>query len=143
VRLFAHDAKGGNLWENNRMKADRPERGFISFSGILALFFLVVVVFLALRLLPPYISNYQLQDAIQNLARSASYNQVSEEDLQKSVITSANGLGIALVPKQVSVRKGSESVVIAVRYSVPVDLLVRQLDLDFEPTASNTQIVVR
>ena len=122
------------------MKADQAERGFISFSGIISLLFLAAVVFLALKLLPPYISNYQLQDEIQNVARSASYSQISEEDLQKSVISKANGLGIVLLPKEVSVRKGAGSVAITARYTVVVDLLVRQVELQFEPSASNTQI---
>jgi hypothetical protein len=123
------------------MKADRRERGFISLSGIFALLVLAAIVFLALRLLPPYISNYQLQDAIQGIALNATYAQVSEEDIQKSVIKQANGYGIELHPKQVSVRKGAGTVSIMVRYTVPVDLLVRQVELDFEPSASNANII--
>ena len=123
------------------MKADRSERGFVSITGIFALLVLVGGMFLALKLLPPYISNYQLQDAVQNLALNASYSQVTEEELQKAVISKAKGIGIDLLPKQVSVRKGGSSVEITVRYSVPVDLLVRQLVLQFEPSASNVNIM--
>ena len=125
------------------MKPDRSQHGFFSISGIFALLVLGAVIFLALKLLPPYINNYQLQDALQNITLTATYSQVSEEDLQKSVISKANGIGIALRPKQVSVHKSGASVAITVRYSVPVDLLVRQLELQFEPSTSNTNIAAK
>jgi hypothetical protein len=123
------------------MKTDRPQRGFISIGGIFTLLVLVAGVFLGIKLLPPYINNYQLQDTIQDLALNSSYNQVSEEELQKSVISKANGIGIGLLPKQVSVRKEAGSVVITVKYSVPIDLLVRQVELHFEPSTSNVNIL--
>ena len=94
-----------------------------------------------MRLLPPFINNYELQDSINNIALNASYSQASEEEISKSVVTQAKADGIELMPKQILVRKGGGTVEIAVRYSVPVDLLVRQIELHFEPSASNPNIM--
>ncbi|MBI2818015.1 MAG: DUF4845 domain-containing protein [Acidobacteria bacterium] len=123
------------------MRADRSQGGFVSISGIVALVLLASMVFLGLKLLPPYISNYQLQDSIQNIALTASYTAMTEDDILKTVISRAGGYGIELGPRQVSVRKGKGTVIIVAKYTVPVDLLVRQVDLQFEPSASNQNIL--
>ena len=54
--------------------ANRSERGGGSFSMILGLVTIAAVVVLAIRLLPPYIANYQLQDYLDNTARTATYS---------------------------------------------------------------------
>ena len=117
------------------------EEGFLSFSALFWVLVLAAGVFLALRLLPPYINNYELQDSINNIALNASYSQLSEEEIMKNVVAKAKGEGIDLAPKQISILKGGGTVEIAVRYSVPVDLLVRQVVLHFEPSASNRNIM--
>ena len=91
-------------------------------------------------MLPPYISNYQLQDAIQNLSLTSTYSQITEEEIRKQVIARAAELGIELRPKQVSVKKGGGTVEIVARYDVPIDLLVKQFEIHFEPSGSNRNI---
>ena len=121
-------------------KADSSQRGFLSFSAILTLLIFAGLVFAALKLVPPYISNYELQDSIQNLALQASYSPMSEEEILKAVVSKATGYGIDLPAQQIKVQKGQGTVVIAAEYTVPVDLYVRQVQLHFEPSASNRQI---
>jgi len=124
--------------------ANQSERGFISFSVILGLAIVVVTIFSALRLLPPYIANYQFQDYIDNTARTATYNASSEADLRKEILTRARQLGITLQDRQLEVRKvRGGSVSIRITYDVPVDLIARQVVLHFEPTAGNQNIVSR
>ena len=122
------------------IQADRSQRGFLSFSAIVALAIFGSLIFLALKLVPPYVNNYQLQDSIENLARQASYSPITEEQIQKSVISSARTYGIDLPPNQVKVKKGQGTVDIAADYTIPVDLLLRQVELHFQPSASNSQI---
>lgn len=137
-RILSRAASDG---ETALMRADRSQSGFVSISGIFALVLLASLIFLGLKLLPPYISNYQLQDSIQNIALTASYTPMTEDDILKSVISRATGYGIDLGPKQVSVRKANSTVIIVAKYTVPVDLVVRRVDLQFEPSASNQNIL--
>ena len=123
--------------------ANRCERGFVSFSVILGLAILAATVFAAFRLLPPYIANYQFQDAIDNLARSATYSTITEADLRKDVLRQARDVGIQLQDKQVVVQKERSSVNIQISYEVPVDLLARQVVLKFAPAAGNRNITAR
>jgi hypothetical protein len=123
--------------------ANRSERGFLSFSAILGLAVLGAIIFAAIRLLPPYIANYQFQDAIDNLARSATYSTITEADLRKDVLRQARDVGIQLQDKQVVVQKDRTTVNIAISYEVPVDLLARQVVLKFAPSAGNRNIIAR
>ena len=126
---------------NNAAQTGCPERGFISFSVLFALLFLAALIFLAVRLSPPYLSNYRLQDAVENLAGRATYSQqMSESDIHREVIARARAFGIQLENRQVAVRKTRASVDIAVQYEVQVDLGVRQVVLRFEPSAGNRNI---
>ena len=120
------------------------ESGFMSFSGIMLILVVAAILFAAFKLLPPYIDNYRLQDSIDSLARNATYNaNVKEADLHKQVMEEARLLGILLEPNQVVVRKSGPTVNIAVRYMITVDLLVRQVDLNFEPSAGNRNIMAK
>ena len=124
--------------------AKQSERGFISFSVILGLAIVVATVFSAVKLMPPYVSNYQFQDYIDNTARSATYSSVSEADLKKEIMTRARQLGIVLQDRQLEVHKvRGGTVTIKTSYDVPVDLIARQVVLHFEPAAGNTNIVSR
>lgn len=121
--------------------ANQQERGFMSFSAILSLAALGVTFFAAVRLLPPYVANYQLQDYIRDTARTAAYNTVSAEDLKRQVIGRAGEFGISLDESRVAVHRTLEGFVgIAVTYDVPVDLAARQVVLYFEPSASSQNI---
>ena len=126
------------------MPVNRSERGFISFSALFGLALLAALAFVSIKLLPPYISNYQFQDYIENLARNATYTPVTEADLRKEIIKEARGYGIPLEDRQVAVQKVTGATVnIAVHYEVPVDLLARQVVLKFAPAAGNRNIVSR
>ncbi len=124
------------------MQRVRSERGFISFSAIIALLVTAVVIFLALKLLPPYISDYQLQDAVVNIARRGAYSNATERDIRDEVIDRAGDFGIELDDRQVAVRKRGNSVDIAVEYAVQVDLVERKVELRFEPSAGNSEFSV-
>ena len=126
------------------MPANRSERGFLSFSALFGLVLVAALIFVSIKLLPPYISNYQFQDGIDNLARTATYSPITEADLRKEVIKQGKELGIPLDDRQVAVQKVTgSSVSIVVHYEVPVDLLARQVVLKFDPAAGNRNIVSR
>ncbi len=122
----------------------RCERGFLTFSGLLLLLVVAAIIFAAVKLLPPYIDNYQLQDSMESLARTATYTQkMTEEEVRNQVLGQAKQLGIPLRADQVAVQRSGPTISISAHYDVPVDLLVRQLDLQFSPAAGNRNIMVR
>ncbi|MBI3894561.1 MAG: DUF4845 domain-containing protein [Acidobacteria bacterium] len=125
------------------MSKTHSERGFLSFSAILGLVFMAALIFVAFKLLPPYISNYQMQSEIEDLSRTATYNRMTEPEIRNAILNRADELGIPLDERQVFVSKGGGSVNIEVHYEVPVDLLVREVVLSFDPSAGNRNIATR
>lgn len=119
------------------------ERGFLTVPGIFMLLVLGAIVFVAYKLVPPYVDNYQLQDEIETIARTATYNRMTEAEIRNQVLREAQDLGIPLEERQVAVQKAGNTVNIAAEYVVPVDLLVRQLDLQFAPYAGNRNIMAK
>ena len=125
------------------MQKVRSERGSLSLSLLFSLLFLAALIFLAVKLFPPYFSDYRLQDAVENIAGRASYSQqMSESDIRKEVIGRAREFGIQLENRQVVVKKTRASVDIAVQYVVQVDLGVQEVELRFEPSAGNRNLMV-
>ncbi len=125
------------------MRKHRSERGFLSFGAIIVLLVLACGIFVAIKLLPPYINNYQLQDSINDIALRSTYSQITEEEIRKTVITGARDDGVNLLPQQVTVHKRGPTVEIAVKYSVSVDLLVSQVPLNFEPSSANKNVLAK
>jgi hypothetical protein len=147
-----HGGTGGGM--SFRKRADRfhragsraprrGEAGALTFSGILLLVVVVAILFCAFKLLPPFIDNYQLEDSMKNIARNATYNRMTEDDIRKEVMTQVRILGIPIEPSTLKVDRAGPTVNISVQYTVRVDLLARQVDLQFAPSAGNRNIMVK
>ena len=137
-----------NLASRSRHAPTRDRRhgeaGFLTFSGIMLFLVIGAILFTAFKLLPLYIDNYRLQDSFDSLARNATYSSsIKEPDLLKQVLEEARLLGIPLEPNQVVVKKAGSNVNISAHYMITVDLLVRQVDLNFAPAAGNRNIMAK
>jgi cell division protein FtsL len=139
IKLCQWQSDEGNI----PMPVNRGQHGFITFSGLLLLLVVAAILFASYKLLPPYIDNYQLQDSIENLARTATYNRLTESEIRNQVLGAAQELGIPLDERQVVVQRSGSSVNIAVQYYIPVDLLVHQMELQFAPSAGNRNIMAK
>jgi cell division protein FtsL len=125
------------------MRNENNQKGFLTFTGILMILTVVVVIFSAFKLLPPYISNYQLQDAINNITRTATYSNANDEAVRKDVMLAAHESGVKLDPAQVRVERTRDSVDINIDYSITVDMMVKPVTLHFTPSATNRLITAK
>lgn len=125
------------------MHKRNAQHGFMTFTGALMLLVIAIVIFAAFKLMPPYISNYQLQDSINNIARAATYSTANEEQIRKDVLKAAQDSGVSLDPGQVRVARSRDSVDIAVDYSVTVDMMVKPVTMHFTPSAGNRLITAK
>ncbi len=113
-------------------------------KALFALGIVAVLVFLAIKLLPPYINNYELQDSIESMARMATYaTNKTEEDIRNDVLQKGREIGIALVAENVAVKKDNVECDIDVKYTVVVPVPGYTFRLNFNPTAGNRQITAR
>jgi hypothetical protein len=99
------------------------------------------LVLAGIKIVPPFFSNYEFEDAIKTEAVQSTYSTRSEDDVREAVIKQARNYDIALTPKQVHVSRvgsfGNGSLNIEADYSVPIDLPGYSTTLEFHPSTKN------
>jgi hypothetical protein len=120
--------------------ARRGERGEGKFKAIFMLVILALAIYCAVKLLPPYIAEYQLSDKIQEQARFAIVNHSTEEQIRNNVFRTIQDLEIPARKQDIKIVSNDQVVKITVDYIVPVDLLAYHVDLHFQPTSENKSL---
>jgi hypothetical protein len=118
------------------------ERGGSKTNLVFAVAVVLALLFVALKIVPVYFAKYEIQDAIETETRFAysGYPKRSADDIREEVWRKAQDLGIPAQKDAVQVDLGNGSVAIGIQYSVPIDLLVYQFTLEFNPHADNHTI---
>jgi len=108
---------------------------------ILGFTLIVGVVYVCAELIPPYFSNYQLEDAIETEARMSTYSSKTEDAIRDTIYKKAQDLEIPMSKDHITVRRsgtmGSGYVLIEGDYLVHVDLPGYPMDLHFHPSTKN------
>lgn len=131
----------GDLTIRGRMAgARRGERGEGKFKAIFVLVIVVLGIYCAVKLLPPYIAEYQLSDKIQEQARFAIVNHSTEEQIRNNVFKTIQDLEIPARKQDIKIVSNDQVVKISVDYIVPVDLLAYHVDLHFTPSSENKSL---
>jgi hypothetical protein len=113
------------------------EQGGSKLKILIVLCVLGAVVFVAAKIVPVYFANYQFQDSVQTEVRFAvvNYPTKTADDLQNDLWKKAQELGIPTQKDAIRVAMDNHGVEIDLDYSVPIDLVVYQLNLQFHPYA--------
>ena len=113
-----------------------------SLKAIVWTMILVAFIYAAVMVLPVLINEYEFQDSLQNIARFASVNRKSNEQIKKAVLEEAQKEDLPIQAEDIKVEGNAGNVHINVDYSVTVDLKVYQWTLNFHPAASNALAVL-
>ena len=120
------------------------ESGMASFKAVAAVALLVALVFLGIKLVPPYFSNYQFQDEMNAIARIATYAEAkTEAGVRNDVLAKAKELKLPVKEEQITVVKGPYGVNIEVKYEVKVEVPGHTFNLKFNPLAGNKMITAK
>ncbi|HWF03988.1 MAG TPA: DUF4845 domain-containing protein [Candidatus Angelobacter sp.] len=109
-------------------------------KGLIGILIVVGIFYAAWNLIPPYFNNYQLQDALDDIARKNSYTQSTDEEIRKSVVKKAETEDIPLREDQVVVTRSQDGLGITVKYRIHVEMVVHPVDLDFTAASLNKRI---
>jgi Domain of unknown function (DUF4845) len=109
-------------------------------KGLIGILIVVGAFYVAWNMIPPYFNNYQLQDALDDIARKNSYTSLTDDEIKKIVVTKAEGESIKLKEDQVVVTRTRDGLGISVKYHVHVDMIVHPVDLDFVANSLNKRI---
>ncbi|MFZ0640117.1 MAG: DUF4845 domain-containing protein [Candidatus Acidiferrales bacterium] len=107
---------------------------------LLTLVIIFALVFSAIKIVPIYVANYQLQDSMQEEATYASVNRKSADQIKADLEKKLTNLGLSVDPSTIQVTSVMGNVQISLEYTIPVDLKVYQLQLHFHPQADNTSL---
>lgn len=117
------------------------ERGEGKAKAIIVTLVLAFLVYAAVKVVPPYVSEYELSDKMQETARFASVNRNSEDQIRKSIMSTIEDLQIPATLDDIKVTASGGRVTISVDYKVPIDLTVYKFDLHFTPSTANKDIL--
>ncbi len=132
--MFQMDSK-------RRRLRSHAQRGSGKFKAIAYTAIVVFAIFCAVRLLPPYIAEYQLSDKMQDQARFGVVNRYSEEQIRDVIFKEAQDLDVPIKKEQIKVLANPSLVRISLDYTVPIDLLVYKMDLHFTPSSENKSLL--
>jgi len=118
----------------------RSERGSGKVKAIIITAVLFVGVMTAIKMVPPYMAEYQLNDKIQEIARFGVVNHDTEEQLREKVFKTIEDLEIPATKDNIKITAGSSKVTIVVDYTVPLDILFYHVDLHFTPSSENKSL---
>ena len=115
----------------------RLERGEGKLKAIIIVAVIVLAIYTAVKVIPPYVNDYQLSDKMQEQARFAVVNRYTEEQIRENVYKAVKDLEIPAKREDIKVESTNSVVRISMQYTVPVDLLSYHMELHFSPSSEN------
>lgn len=115
----------------------RAERGEGKLKAVLIIVVVLLVIYSAVKIIPAYVSDYQLADKMQEQARFAVVNRYTEEQIRDNVFKTVQELDIPAKRDDIKVTASNAMVKISLSYTVPVDLFFYRTDLNFSPSSEN------
>jgi uncharacterized membrane protein len=119
----------------------RAQCGEGKLKAIIYTVILLTLVFLAVKLVPLYVTEYQLQDKMNEQAKFAVYNHYTEDQIRDILFKVMKDLDIPATREDIKVSGTNHGVSISVSYTVPVDFLVYKTDITFSPTSEGLDIL--
>ncbi|HEX9759781.1 MAG TPA: DUF4845 domain-containing protein [Candidatus Acidoferrales bacterium] len=117
-----------------------PQRGGSNLKAIVWLVVVVIIVYVAVKVIPHYFNDYQLEDAMKTEARFAAVNRRTPEQVREVVYKKVQELEIPAKREDIRVEPISDGYRISVQYTVTVTLPGYQFTMRFNPTADNRSI---
>jgi hypothetical protein len=109
-------------------------------KALIGIALLAGMVYFFWNWIPVKMNNANFQDALDDIARRASYTALSDDDIKSIVIIKAKSMDIPLKENQITVFHETSGLGITVRYHVHLDLLVHPYDEDFTASSMNKRI---
>ncbi len=118
----------------------RAESGEGKLKAIVVLVVIVFAIYCAVKIVPAYVSNYELSDKMQEQARFSVVNHYTEEQVREKIFKVVQELDIPVNRESIKVVSNNSIVKISMEYTVPVDLLVYRTELHFSPSSENKSL---
>ena len=124
-----------------KRSSQRSQRGEGKLKAIIYTVILVVGVFVAFRLVPLYVNEYQLQDKMNEQAKFAIVNRYTEDQVRDILFKVIQDLDIPATRDDIKLANTNHGITISVTYTVPVDFFVYKTDITFSPVSEGLDIM--
>lgn len=118
----------------------RLERGEGRLKGILIVVMIVLAIYTAWKMVPPYVNDYQLSDKMQEQSRYAMVNHYTVEQIRDNIYKVMVDLDIPAKKEDIKIVADGNVVKVSLDYTVPVDVLVYHTDLHFTPNSETKSL---
>jgi len=119
----------------------RSQAGEGKLKAIIYTAIFVLVIYAAVKIVPAYVSEFQLTDKMQEQARFAVVNRYTEDQIRDNVYKVAQDLELPVKREDIKVSATNSLVRISLDYTVPIDLFVYHIDLHFTPSSENKSLL--
>jgi len=116
------------------------DSGDVNIKAYLTLAFLVCVIYAGIKILPVYLSSFELDDFIRKQTPFWLTQRANGDVIRGKVLEKARDLELPIDADQVQVEASSASVTVSLDYTVPVDLKVYTVKLHFTSSARNKSL---
>jgi hypothetical protein len=104
---------------------------------LLSIVMLAVAIYLGIILVPIYYSNFNFENDIKTTASRAGAHFMDNDQVIRDILALAKRNEIRITREDIKVERFAGQLHIRVNYSVPVDFIVLEHDLDFKIEASS------
>lgn len=119
----------------------RFERGEGRLKSILIIVIVVLGIYTAWKVVPPYVNDYQLADKMQEQSRFAMVNHYTEDQIRDNIFKAMQDLDIPAKREDIKIVANNNVVKISLEYTVPIDVLVYHGDLHFSPNSETKSLL--
>jgi hypothetical protein len=119
----------------------RGERGEGRIKALIYTAILVIGVFVAFKLVPLYVAQYELKDKMEEQARFAVVNRYSGDQVRDNLFRVIQDLDIPAKREDIKVGNTTHGISITVDYTVPVDFLVYKTEMNFSSSSEGRDIM--
>jgi len=119
----------------------RSQRGEGRLKAVIYTVILVAAVYAAVKVVPIYVAEYELNDKITEQARFAVVNHYTEDQVRDILFKVIQDLDIPAKREDIKVQNTNHGVMISVNYTVPVDFKVYKTEFNFSPSSEARDIM--
>ena len=122
-------------------RGNRNQRGEGKLKAIIYTLILITGVYVAIKIVPIYVAEYQLKDKMTEQARFAVVNRYTEDQIKDLIYKVVQDLDIPAKREDIKVANTSRGLNISLTYTVPVDLMFYKTDLTFSPSSEGIDLM--
>ena len=104
---------------------------------LLSIVMLAVAIYLGIVLFPIYYSNFNFENDVKTVASRAGAHFLDNQQITKDVLSLAKRNEIRIKREDIKLERFAGQLHIRVDYSVPVDFIIMERDLNFKIEASS------